>query len=656
MNKIRLLYPCIFLCLCTLISCRKEFEDHYKTSGKSTITENIVDILRAKPEFSLFVQAIDRLNLAETLGKSAIYTCLAPKNEDVEIFLKSKGCSSIDEVPENDLIVWFNYHWIMGMYYRYDLEKKVLNQTEVTYPSFYRSNTSLTTREDALHAGKQIRIYTPAWLSQRADDYRYLKNEEADPTAFLAENVAISDQYDIDAANGVIHVLAAPLSPLPRGDEAIAQDTSLSIIHSWLERYVAYNIKGMDEFGKIDTTKIKTYTFGADIADESLKFTFIAPTNNALRQLFGPYLEKNFYNSYDSIPASLVSEILKTTFAKEYWGMSDITRGNQAPNYFLSIAFTYVRLANEIESHYINSLPSSNVMIYKVDKTPTPPILNSVEGGIYVNQSKYKEWGKMVSRGYIAGLTDPLLYAHPDRTILIQPDQVWPQFVEDYKTEELDSIALHLYASIINANIQDGAFQEKTYYSTTCGSIFYENGTFTDYTGKKVNLTSSKSSWSGTNGAIYEIDDFLNPLVTSDTLQNIYVMHLEQNDDFSIFKTYCDMIGFDEKLKNAGYFQYTILAPNNEAMIAAGLDNYNMTEEEMIEFVQRHIIQRKIFTDGAYTGKINNMNGELLTFTGTWDSFTVTDLTGQTVSIILDKSNQQANNGVLHCLTQILKK
>ena len=97
-------------------------------------------------------------------------------------------------------------------------------------------------------------------------------------------------------------------------------------------------------------------------------------------------------------------------------------------------------------------------MIYKVDKMATPPVLNSVEGGIYFNQSKYKEWGKMISKGYVTGLTDVLLYEHPDRTILIQPDDVWPQFVEDYESTELDSLALHLYASIINANVQNGEF------------------------------------------------------------------------------------------------------------------------------------------------------------------------------------------------------
>ena len=91
-------------------------------------------------------------------------------------------------------------------------------------------------------------------------------------------------------------------------------------------------------------------------------------------------------------------------------------------------------------------------------------------------------------------------------------------------------------------------------------------------------------------------------------------------------------------------------------MLPAGLDNFDMTEEEMKDFVQRHIVQRKIFTDGAFSGKINNLNGELLTISGTWDSFVITDPSGESVPIILDKSNRQANNGVLHCIIQILKK
>lgn len=655
MNKMKLLYLYIPLCLVLLGSCREEFDDHYKTSGESTITENIVDILRADPQFSLFVNAIDRLDLATTIGKSAIYTCLAQTNEDVEAFLKSKNYTSIDEVPEDELAQWLNYHLIMGMYYRYDIEKKSNTIADPQTLSFYQSNASLKCREDSKHPGKYLRLYTSHWLSQRGDDYRYLHNKTADANAFLAEEIEFSDRYDIDASNGVIHILSAPLVPMPRADEAIARDTSLSILNSWLDRYVKYDIKGLDpDSHQIDTTKVKGYTFGADIAKENNRFTIVAPTNEAIRKLFGPFLEDNFNNSYDEIPETLVKSILNTIFVNNFWGMSDITRGIDPPNFFLSINMTYVRMGNDIEGTYAEGLPSSNAMIYKVNAVPTPPLLNSVEGGIHVNQSRYSQWGEMLTKG-ITGLTDPLQYKHPVRTILIQPDEVWPKFVSDYKDKELDTLVNVLYTSIILQNIQDGAFANNTYYNTSCGSIFYRDGTFTDYSGNTVNLLSKQSTWEGTNGSIYEIDGFLNPLVASDTNQTLYKMQLEGNDDYSVFLSACDMTGIAEKLKLAGSFQYTILAPTNQAMEDAGMVDI-MDLELLEEFVQRHIIRRKIFTDGGYSGVITNMNGELLTIAGTWENFTVTDESGQHVNIVLDKSNRQANNGVLHCITTALKK
>lgn len=655
MNKMKLLYLWIPLCLVLLNSCREEFYDHYETSGESTITENIVDILRTDPNFSLFVQAIDRLDLATTLGKSAIYTCLAQTNKDVEAYLKSKNVASIDEVPEDELTQWLNYHFIMGMYYRYDIEKKSNTITDPQTLAFYQSNASLKCREDSKHPGKYLRIYTSHWLSQRGEDYRYLHNKTVDPNSFLAEEIEFSDHYDIDASNGVIHILSAPLAQQPRADEAIAQDTSLSILNSWLDRYIKYDIKGLDpDSHKIDTTKVKGYTFGADIAKENERFTIVAPTNEAVRQLFGPFLQENFNNSYDEIPETLVKSILNTIFVRNFWGMSDITRGIDPPNFFLSINSIYVRMGNDIEGTFDKGLPSSNAMIYKVNKVPTPPLLNSVEGGIHVNQSRYSQWGEMLTKG-ITGLTDPLQYKHPVRTILIQPDEIWPKFVSDYNTQQLDTLVNILYTSIILQNIKDGKFTNNTYYNTSQGSIFYKDGTFTDYTGNLVNLLSTKSTWEGTNGSIYEIDGFLTPLVASDTNQTLYKMQLEENDDYSLFRSACDITGIAEKLKLVGSFQYTILAPTNQAMTEAGMTDI-MDLEILREFVQRHIMRRKIFTDGGYSGVINNMNGELLTISGSWENFTVTDESGQNVNIVLDKSNRQANNGVLHCIATALRK
>ena len=652
----RTIFSCICLSLWTIMSCNEEFDEHYKTSGKSTIKENIVDVLRANPDFSLFVEAIDRLDLSNTLGKSAIYTCLAQTNKDVESYLKSKGYASIQDVPTDELTVWLNFHLIMGMYYRYDIELRTSTYSDPDDLSFYRSNTNWKTREDSKHPGKFLRLYTTPWLTERGGDYQYLHNIAVDPDVFMAEDVAFSDQYDIDASNGVIHVLSAPLEPLPRADEAIARDTSLSIVNSWLDRFVQYNIKGPQEDGKIDTTKIKSYgSIGANLANEASKLTFIAPTNESIRKFFSPYLADNFYNCYDSIPNSLVAPILQTALVSDYFGMSDITRGNRVP-FIRSVASTYIRKGNDVEPYYAGGVPSSNAMIYKIDKMMTPPLLNSVEGGIHVNKSKYSQWGVMVNNAYINGLTDPLMYEHPLRTILIQPDDLWEVYVSDMKSEERDSMSRVLYTSIILDNIQDGEFENNKYYNTSCGSLLYKDKSFIDYRNTVVKLRSGKAVWSGSNGAIYDVDGFFHPLSAADTMQNLYKMYLEETEEYTLFKIACDLSGVSEKLKLAGSFQYTILAPTDEAMIEAGMEDMNYSEEEMREFVQRHVIQRKIFTDGKFSGVINNMNGELISLSGAWDSFTITDESGQSIPFILEKSNRQANNGVLHHVTKVLKK
>src|SRR3546814_6599948 len=70
---------------------------------------------------------IDTLGLRETLGEAAIYTCLAPTDEHVQAFVQKAGYQSLNEVPKEQLEKFVNYHFINGMYYAYDLEKRYLN-------------------------------------------------------------------------------------------------------------------------------------------------------------------------------------------------------------------------------------------------------------------------------------------------------------------------------------------------------------------------------------------------------------------------------------------------------------------------------------------------------------------------------------------------
>lgn len=659
MNKIRLLSLWVLFFLILTTSCRKEFEDHYESKGSSTISQNIVDILREKPDFSLFVRAIDRLDLAVTLGKSGIYTCLAPRNKDVEAFLSEKNYT-IETIPERELSAWVNYHFVSGMMYLYDFDKKFAvadkKGLEISARTTYR------TREDALAPSKYIRFYSPAYFAERASDYKFLYEFEG--SDFMVNGVKIStEERDIDAANGVIHVLESPLSVAPRADEAIAKDPELSILSKWTEKYAYYFIKPADPLtGKVDTTKVKGYDYGSNLANEEMAFTWLAPTDKAIQDFFGPYME-NFDNDYQAIPDGLIISVMRTLgctgYASGYsgnlfWGMTDITRNFP---YYITDNFVYTRLANVVEPNYAGSVVSSNAAIYKVNKMLVSPVLHSVEGGVYLHQKTYGNWIKMLDKGLGVG-TDILTYQHSPKTLLVQPDKYWEKRVEDYSPKYVsDTLTMILRAGMINLGVKDGKFEHR-YYPTSAGNILHEDGSFYDYLGNKATIVSNGSTWDGENGSIYEVDGFLQPITALLDTLNIYSYRLLEADDYSQFTLACEMVpGLVSQLRQGGYFSYTIFAPTNEAIAAANIDISTMTPAELKQFVESHIVTAKIFTDGTLNGStFQNLSKDIIRFAGSWGGFEVIDPSGQHIGIISGQENLQANNGVLHGIATVFKK
>lgn len=650
-NKIHLWGIGLAFMATLMVSCESEFDKHFGNSDTTTtIDKNIVEILATMPDMTLFHSAIVRLDLESTLGKSALYTCLAPRNEDVQSWIDDNSYGSIEGVPEIALRQWVNYHMIAGMYYRYDIEKRLLG-LEADERNYYSANNFTTRNEEDL-PGKSIRIYTEDFLLNRGSDYQYITNES--PNGFSIDAAPLSEDVDIDAANGVIHVLAGPLEVPLRADLAIAADPSLSIVDMWLDRFVVWDIKGIDDDGKIDTTKVKRYTFGADIAKEGNSYTFMPPTDDAIKDFFGPYLEDNFQGEYDSISDDIVKAILAGSIANGIWGMSDLEKGGEEP-YFTGVNVAFTLLENKVKPYYAGGLMSSNVEIYKVNKMLLPPNLHSVEGGILMNGSKYSQIQKIMKYVPISSLlTDRLLYQHTAVTMLVQPDEYWDTDVElDYpESEDKDTLSWGLGVGLLNQKIDNGEFANNTFYNSSYGSLLFNDGVFTDYAGKTANLISKTPTWVGANGSIYEIDEIMNPLSVRDTTQTIYKMHLRNNPDYAIFNLMCELTEVSELLNEFGFYTFTIFAPTDQAIIDAGLDN--MPVGDMKAFVEKHIIQRKIFSDGTFSGGIFNLNEDFVTIKGEWDTFGA-EFNGTFVKPISTEMNQQANNGVMHGISVVFK-
>lgn len=628
-----------------LTACTKDFDEHYRSN--SELEKNIVQVLEEDGRFSSFVEIIDELGLRETLGEAAIYTCLAPADEHVRAYLESRGYASAAEAPEEELLRYVNYHFINGMYYVYDLEKRYLNvSTELaqTRATYYK------TRITSSRPGKSIRIFTSPFFDKQQDDYRGLY--QAEGTGFMVESARISESdHDIDANNGVIHVLEDPLVVLPRTDEALAADPETSIFSQWLEKHVQYTLGEKDEFGWVDTTLYKSYTIGRNLADENRLSTLLVPTNEAVLAYFEPYMEEDLYNTIDSLPQRVMYSLLRSSVIDDIWFKGDLERND--PEWR---AFSLARIPRieDVSPLISGSVPASNSVIYKVNKLIESPEMHSVEGGVYMKSREYSQWYWMFeSTDLEAGLTDPLNYQHGPKTVLLQPDEFWGfPLAEDMNKEDLERRLEACRTGIINLDVRTEDGFRKRYYPTEFGYILYDDGRFYDYTGNSVSLLSGESVWERSNGTIYEIDGFLNPLDKTDTTLTVYSL-MRNDPELSVFTQACVRAGLATELNLTGFFTYTVLAPTDEALMNAGVDPGELSETELLAFVNTYIIpNRYIFSDGVFNGQIPDKNGAYVTVSGAWDGFAVTGASGNTVTPVTP--DIQGSNGMIHKVGQVL--
>ncbi|MCD7722070.1 MAG: fasciclin domain-containing protein, partial [Prevotellaceae bacterium] len=88
-----------------LSSCSDDIpaESYYTFTG-----EMLSDYLRERPQFSEFVEIIERaqysqrgINLMDLIATYGQYTCFAPDNEAVEAYLKANGYGSVKDIPDD---------------------------------------------------------------------------------------------------------------------------------------------------------------------------------------------------------------------------------------------------------------------------------------------------------------------------------------------------------------------------------------------------------------------------------------------------------------------------------------------------------------------------------------------------------------------------
>lgn len=171
-------YLILFSLFLAFIGCEGDDNTQY-ISG----TNSVVNYLEKDENYSLFLEGIERAGLYATLdGNSGTYTVLAPDNEAIQAYLEENNYSSIDAVPDDELLRQINYHLM-----------EILTPAE-NFTTGYSPTLATVPVNDSVEANLSL------YVNNTIDDVRF--NDKADITT-----------KDIEVDNGIVHEIDHMLVP-----------------------------------------------------------------------------------------------------------------------------------------------------------------------------------------------------------------------------------------------------------------------------------------------------------------------------------------------------------------------------------------------------------------------------------------------------------
>src|SRR3546814_3129850 len=150
---------------------------------------------------------------------------------------------------------------------------------------------------------------------------------------------------------------------------ALRDETVTNMYSQWGEKHVKYTLGDKDEYGGVDTTLYKGYSFGRNLADEDVRSTFLVPMDEAILSYFEPYMEELLFNTIDSLPKRVMNSLLRSTIISDFWFKSDLVRYDPLWRPIVG----HPQSIFDVETAITGSVPASNSVLYKVNKVVESP-------------------------------------------------------------------------------------------------------------------------------------------------------------------------------------------------------------------------------------------------------------------------------------------
>jgi transforming growth factor-beta-induced protein len=420
----------------TLTSCEK---DDNNDDNMVDTPKSIAAIASADPQFSILVEALTKADLATTLSMSGTYTVFAPTNAAFTALFSQLGVSGIDQLSADALRPILLYH-VLGT-------KAVSSGLSSGYVS------TLSPAVGGRFVSLKVDVASGVKLNS-------------------ASNVTAAD---IQASNGVIHVIDKVLLPPTVADLAVANSSFTTLVSA------------LSGAGLVPA-----------LSDPKATLTVFAPTNDAFAQLSSVPEDLKPILLYHVLGSTVYASQVATGYAKTLSA------------YMTNPMDIYINTASGVKINnsatvVLADVVGTNGVIHVIDKVLLPPTVV----GIALNNSAFTT---LVSAVVKAGLAETLSGAGPFTVFAPTNDAFTALFtalgvsgVDALTSEQLTPILL--YHVVAGNNVSSGLMN---------GNITTLQGTnISVNVGKGVVLNGNTNviiaDLQGSNGVVHAIDKVLIP-------------------------------------------------------------------------------------------------------------------------------------------------
>jgi transforming growth factor-beta-induced protein len=558
----------------TFTACEEDDDDNDVTP--ITELENIVEIAAGDQDFSLLVQALTKANLVSTLEGDGPFTVFAPNNAAFEQLLADLGVSSLDDLTAEQLQPILLYHVVSGEVMSTDLTDGYVST-----------------------------------LSPGPGDSKVSVLVDAGNVVLNASSDVI--QADIEAENGVIHVIDEVLLPPTVVDIAVDNGNFTSLVAALTKADLVETLSGDGPF------------------------TVFAPTDAA----FADLLSDLGASSLDDVSVEDLLPILQQHVVSGNVLSSDLSSGDvQTLNGTISIEVGAQVTINGSATVTATDIQGKNGVVHVIDKVITPPqdIVDIASGD--------ENFESLVAALTKAELVTTLQGEGPF-TVFAPTDAAFDQLLSDLGLSSLDDLTKDDLTPILLYHVLSGKVMSTDLVDGYVSSLSpgAEAGTnasiLIDAALAKLNgdINISTTDIEASNGVIHVIDKVMLPNDVVDLAVN--------NSIFSSLVAAVTKAELVETLQGDGPF--TVFAPTDEAFTAfldaQGVTLDDLTKEDLVPILQYHVVSGNVTSDELSNGAVTTLNGDVTISVD--DGVMVND-----ANVIL--ADVQGTNGVVHAIDKVL--